>query len=256
VTRILAIHSSYRGDQGHTRFLLDRLGFGACQEGADFEVVSMAKVMIQHCLTCDHSHTQEHFLQCLSKDRDDVWMIFSSMPHADILVYATLVDFYGLSGLVKAFLDRMYGMGDANDLQLTRNGLLFHHVDRSLCSIPFVLLICCDNLETEITRNIKTYFHTFSRFMDAPQVGELVCNGGRLAHYGRKPVHPAIEPRLNLVNGEYTQADRELTKEGHIRPATQCRVHQEIVPVPRFGLPKHLPPFKRGMIVRPKEMLT
>jgi len=256
MTKILAINASYRGDQGYTRFLLDRLYEGASQEEAEFEVVTLAKHKIRRCLACDQCHTPEHFLQCLYKDRDDVWAIFSRLAQADIIVYATPVYVFGISGLLKVFIDRMYGTGDVNDLQLTASGRFFHHINHQVCSKPFVTLICCDNLEAEMPRNIMAYFHTFSHFMDAPQVGELVRNGGKLAGYGRKPVRPAIANRLKQVHEAYVQAGRELAVDGHIHSSTQRRANREIVPLPLFSILKRLPPFRRVMVIKAKEMLA
>ena len=68
----------------------------------------------------------------------------------------------------------MYATGDIFDLRLSESGLIFHHVDRAISSKPFVVLVCCDNLEAETPKNVLTYFETFSNFMDAPQVGVLV----------------------------------------------------------------------------------
>ncbi|HOU15815.1 MAG TPA: flavodoxin family protein [Anaerolineae bacterium] len=251
--RLLAINASYRGDQGHTRFLIDRLFRGAAAAGAEFEVVTLAKFKINHCLACDRCHTAEHYLKCVYADKDDAAGIFAKMAAADRVIYATPVYLFGVSGLLKTFLDRLYGTSDVNQMRVTRSGLFFHHVDEAVCSKPFVSLIVCDNLDPEMPKNGRAYFRTFGRFMDAPHVGELIRSGGRLFGYGRDPQAAERFPKIRAVYAAYEQAGRELALNGRISRVTQRRASQEIIPVPFFGLLKHLTPFKHKMKQKAQE---
>ncbi len=253
--KILAINASYRGDQGHTRFLIDKLFAGATATGAECQVVTLARLKINRCLACGQCQTAQHSLKCVHDDRDDVAAVFCQMTEADIVVYATPVYVFGLSGLLKTFLERFYGRGDSRDLSVSKSGLMFHHVDHATCSKPFVSLVCCDNLEDETPRNVLSYFRTFSRFLDAPQVGALVRNGGRLSGYGHDPEREKRVPRIFDVYAAYEQAGRELATKGRIRRSTEQRANQEIVPMPMFGILKRLKPFKRIMVERAREMI-
>ena len=253
--KILAINASYRGDKGHTGFLIDKLFQGAKAAGAECQVVTLARLKINRCLACGKCHTKEHHLKCVYETRDDVAAAFHQMSQADIIVYATPVYVFGLSGLLKTFLERFYGRGDSGDLSISRSGLMFHHVDRSICSKPFVTLVCCDNLENETPKNTLSYFRTFSRFMDAPQVGALVRNGGRLSGHGHDPEREKQVPKILSVYAAYEQAGRELVMEGRIRRSTERRANQEIVPIPLFRILKRLKPFKRIMVERAREMI-
>ncbi|HEX2995082.1 MAG TPA: flavodoxin family protein [Anaerolineales bacterium] len=253
--KLLAINGSYRGDKGHTGYLLDLLFQGARETGAECKSILLARHKINHCLACDKCHQNDHFLQCAYRDRDGVAAIFEEMAQADLIIYAAPVYLLGLSGLLKIFIDRMYSTSDVNELQITKSGLLFHHVDRSICSKPFVSLICCDNLENEMPENAISYFRTFSRFMDAPHVGELVRSGGKLVQYGHDLERPQRFPRLEQIYNAYIQAGRELALRGRIEPMTQRQASQEIISVPFFKILKNLPAFKPVMLERAKEML-
>ena len=239
--KILAINASYRGEKGHTHFLIDKLFQGAVATGAECETITLAKLKINRCLACGHCHTVDHSLQCIHDDKDDVRAIFQKIAGADILIYATPVYVFGMSGLLKTFIDRINATGDTLNLRVSEKRLMFHHIDRAICSKPFVVLVCCDNLETETPKNVLSYFRTFSRFMDAPQVGILVRNGGRISGYGSDPDRPKRFPKILEVYAAYEQAGRELTREGRIRHGTQRRANQEIIPVPFFSLLKRLP---------------
>lgn len=254
--KIIAINASHRGNKGHTRFLIDRFFEGVSAAGAECEVVTLAALTMNRCLACDRCHTEKSYLHCVHDDKDDVRGVFQKMAEADLIIYATPVYVFGMSGLLKTFLDRMYATGDIYELRLSECGLLFHHIDRAICSKPFVTLVCCDNLEAETPRNVLAYFRTFSRFMDAPQVGVLVRNGGRLSRHGYDPDLEKAVPKIVDVYAAYKQAGRELATEGRIRRATQRRANREIVPAPLFGIMKRLPfkPLKRKIIEQAQKM--
>lgn len=254
--KILAINASHRGDRGHTRFLLDKLFQGAASAGAACEVVTLAKLKINRCLACLQCHTDAHHLQCVYDDKDDVRAIFGKMAEADLIVYATPVYVFGMTGLLKTFLDRLNAAGDSRVLRAANSGLMFHHIDHAICSKPFVTLVCCDNLENETPKNVLAYFRTFARFMDAPQVGQLVRNGGLMFGHGRDPARETKFPKIHQVYAAYEQAGRELATEGRICKSTQRRANQEIIPVPFFWLIKRiaLRPFKEKFVDRARSL--
>lgn len=264
--KILAINGSHRGENGHTQVLLDLLGEGIqaalpsatspAEQTQSFEIITLAKHKINRCLACGKCHTQEHPLQCVYQEKDDVARIFARIAAADLVIYATPVYIFGISSLLKTFLDRMYSTSDVYEMRVTRSGLFFHHVEATICSKPFVSLVCCDNLDPETPRNARQYFRTYGRFMDAPQVGELVRNGGRLFGHGHDPQAAEKFPKVAAVYAAYRQAGRELAECGKISAATQRQANQEVIPVPFFGLLKRLPPFKRVMVTKAREFFV
>ena len=168
-------------------------------------------------------------------------MIFEKMAAADMLIYATPIHVFSMSGLLKNFFDRFYAIGNSEDLRVSNAGLMFHFVDHRIASKPFVALVCCGNLEDETPRNTLSYFRTFSRFMDAPMVGALVRNGASLVGKGRNENARDRFPRINDVYAAYGEAGRDLVRFGKICQRTQNRANQEILPVPMFGLFKRIP---------------
>jgi multimeric flavodoxin WrbA len=254
--KILAINGSYRGEKGHSHFLLEELFKGARFAGAECEEVVLARARMRRCLACDECHAPEHFLECTYAGRDDVAGIFEKMKAADLLIFASPTYIFGVSGLMKTFIDRINSTSNTRDLRVTRSGLFFHHINAELCSKPLAVLICCDNLDAETPRNSIAYFHTYAKFMDAPLVGMLVRNGGTLADYGKGSKDCRIQARLAEIHLAYEKAGMELATSGRIRPATQRLANRELIPVPLFGFLKHLVPFKRAMVERAKEMLT
>ena len=254
--KILAINGSYRGRKGYTHFLLDHLFRGARAAGAECEEVVLASHKINRCLACDECHTSRHFLECAYSKRDDVANIFEKMKAADLLIYASPIYIFEISGLLKIFIDRMNSTSRTHDFKITRSGLFFHHINPELCSKPFAVLICCDNLDSEMPRSSLAYFRTYARFMDAPLVGVLVRNGGSLAGYGKGSSDIRVQARLSKIYDAFKQAGAELATLGHIRPSTCSLANREMMPIPLFGLLKRLLPFKQVMVERAREMLA
>jgi multimeric flavodoxin WrbA len=245
--RIVAINGSHRGDKGFTHFFLDRLSRGAVAAGGEFEIVTLAKLKINRCLSCYRCQNGDPHLVCVYHERDDVAMVFQKMAGADILVYATPVYLMSMSGLLKTFLDRIYSTADIRDARLS-SGLIHHHINPAISSKPFVTLVVCSNVEEETPRNVTSYFRTYARFMEARQVGVLVRNASGLFE-AVKDRRPAPDfPKVAGVCVAFEQAGRELATLGRIRRATQRRASQEVVPVPLFGLLKRLRPVKMKVI--------
>jgi multimeric flavodoxin WrbA len=249
--KLVAINASHRGDQGRTRFLLDRLFHGATEAGAECEIVTLARLKINRCLGCRQCQTEAHYLQCIQKD--DVSQVFEKMAAADVLVYATPVYLYAMTGLLKTFLDRIFGICDVADIHLSRSGLIHHHVNEAVCRKPFVTLVVCGNIEVETPKNALDYFRTYAKFMDAPRVGTLVRNAAN--YIDPKGAVDTENPRVRAVCAAYEQAGREVATLGRIRAATQRQANQELVPVPLFGLLRRLPfrPLKTLIAAKARE---
>jgi multimeric flavodoxin WrbA len=245
--RMLAINSSHRGDRGFTRFFVDKMLQGAIQAGADCEVVTLARLKVNRCLSCYRCQTSEPRLVCIYNDQDDVKTIFDKMAGADILIFATPVYLMNMTGLLKTLLDRMYSTMDINDARLS-NGLIHHHVNLAISSKPFVALVVCSNLENEAWANVVSYFRTYAKFMEARQVGVLVRNASALFDYAHDPSLAEDFPKTLAVCQAYEQAGHELATLGYVRPSTQRKANQEIVPLPFFGVLKHFRPIKARVI--------
>ncbi|HMK47971.1 MAG TPA: flavodoxin family protein [Methanocella sp.] len=250
--KIVAINGSHRGERGFTQFLLEKLAVGAYEAGAEVEIVVLARHQINQCTGCQICHTDGSYLECVYGDGDDVKSIFDRMRKADILIFATPVYLFGISSLLKRFLERINSTGDSDRLRVSKSGLVFHHIDRELCSKPFALLVTCDNLEDETPRSVISYFTAYSRFMDAPIVGTLIRKNGVLVGHGKSSELEQKYPRIQGVYEAYMQAGRELATSGRISGKTMWRANRHILDVPLLGLLLKLKPIKGKMIERAK----
>ena len=253
--KILVINGSYRGKKGFTRFLADRLLEGVVDAGAESEIIDLVDKKINRCLSCGVCHTGDHRLKCVYDDKDDVADIFKEISQADIIVYATPIYIFSMSGLMKIFLERMYSTADVFDLRLTRSGLFFHHVNRAIGSKPFVLLTCCDNNENETVKNVISYFRTYAKFHDAQQVGLLVRKTGRFAGHGKNPEAAKQIPRLSRVYEGFRRAGRDLALTGRVSRFAEKEAALNILPIPPLlRLLNRLRPVKKKLVERARSI--
>jgi multimeric flavodoxin WrbA len=226
--KILAINGSHRGKRGLTHTLIEQIRIGVEEAGGRFESVILADQKINQCLGCEVCHTEKSYLRCVFEDTDDVKSIQDNIREADIIIYATPVYVFTLSGLLKRFIDRLNSTGDTGILRVSSSGLFFHHIDPAVCSKPFVLLTACGNIEDETSRNVVSYFRTFSRFMDAPMVGRLVRTSAFLLH--SKGADELL--RKGEVLRAFIQAGRELAAKGRITRKTEKRATKSVIEMP------------------------
>ena len=244
--KLCFINSSYRGKKGLSSLLIDNIVRGARSAGADCDVVTLAGQRINRCLDCGFCQSRPSLGRCVHQDKDDVDSIYQTIAKADVVVYASPVYVLGISGLLKIFLDRVYAYGNIDRLKLTHSGMFFHDIPTSICSKPFVSLICCDNFEERVVRNCEDYFRTLSVFHDAKRVGRLVRNSGKLL-MGQNEIPAAGKERILRA---YEQAGRELGRDGKISACTQREANREVIPVPFFHYLKHLGLVKRAVLKR------
>lgn len=234
--RILALNGSHRGEAGCTQWLLDKLAEGATEAGAEFETVILAKQKIKPCNGCETCHTTHHYLQCIHEEEDDVKAIFKKMRAADILIYATPVYIFSMSGLMKTFLERLNSTAGTDRICLTKSGLFFGSTDKDFHAKPFVVLTCCGNVENETVKNVVSYFDTFSKFLDAPIVGVLTRKSVGMLEIGKTQAMDKQKPVITNVVKAYIQAGREIAIQGRITARTQKRANQHIIGIPFMDL--------------------
>lgn len=232
--KILAINASHKGKKGYTGFLIGKIFEGAMEAGAQCESVALAELDINRCTGCFTCQRNDRLFQCIYDGKDDTKAVFDKMRQADIIIFATPVYIFNMSGLLKNLLDRYASTSNCNCLRISESGLFFHHIDKELCSKPFVTVICQDNMENETHKNIISYFKTYARFMDAKYVGSLVRKSGMVAGHGRDANKLSQYPVLNDIYDTFCKAGKELALSGRVSSATQRRANRRLIDIPWF----------------------
>lgn len=229
---ILAINGSHRGENGLTQILIDKLFVGAKNEGASCESVILSKKKINLCKGCRICQTSNSYLKCIYEDKDDIKEILGKISESDIVIYATPIYIFNMSGLMKIFLERvMSSTADSSIRTLSNTGLIFHHINKKIASKPFVLLTCQDNFENETFQNVVDYFRIYSRFLDAPFVGSLNRKSGQFI---LKQSNGSSHVKVDSVLKAYIKAGEELAKYGSIIPKTLKRANENVISIPKI----------------------
>lgn len=99
--KVVIISSSPRKN-GNSETLAKELAKGAADAGNQVEFITLKDLKLEFCRGC---------LYCQSHDRcvisDSVNGLLESVQNADVLVFATPVYYYSVSGQLKTFLDRL-----------------------------------------------------------------------------------------------------------------------------------------------------
>lgn len=98
--KICVISTSYR-KQGNSDLLADEFIKGALEKGHEVEKIYLSNQTINFCRGCLHCQTSG---TCIIKD--DISEILEKMKTSDVLVFATPIYFYEMSGQMKTLLDR------------------------------------------------------------------------------------------------------------------------------------------------------
>ncbi len=98
--KILIISTSPRKG-GNSDLLCDQFTLGAWEAGHSVEKIFLRKEKINYCLGCGNCTDTG---KCVQKDSMNE--ILAKMVSADVLVFATPVYFYAMSGQLKTFIDR------------------------------------------------------------------------------------------------------------------------------------------------------
>lgn len=258
--KILAINGSHRGESGYTQFLINRLFEGAARATAEYETVVLQKHKITPCIACRACHKPNHYLRCVFDEKDDVQMIFKKMRQADVLVFATPVYIFHMTGLMKVFLDRIISTADSGIMTTSESGLFFHHIDKKLISKPFLLLTTQDNMEDESSKNIEAYFRTFSSFLDAPLAGIIRRKSGVLVGHGHDLQKEEKYPVVQQIYQSIIQAGFELATSYKLTKKTEANCNLPIVSIPfpvslmlKFKFFRHNKSFMSKLLTKVKE---
>ncbi len=115
--KIVIISTSPRAN-GNSNALADEFARGAKQAGHEVEKISLIGKSLQFCIGCLACQKTR---KCVIKD--DVADILPKLSTCDVIVFATPIYYYEMSGQMKTFIDRMNPLYET-DYQFTEAYLL------------------------------------------------------------------------------------------------------------------------------------
>ena len=220
--KILAINGSPRGAKGNTERILQPFLTGAREAGAETEIVYLKGKKIEHCLGCFTCWTKTPGV-CVHKD--DMPELLVKMRTAEVIVFATPLYVYTVSGLMKDFMDRM--IPNIQPFIVQRGHHFIHPPRYPETGVQKVVLI--SNAGFPERHHFSALEETFRRLTDSPDeelVGMICCAGGELLN------QEALQDGLTWYLAAAQKAGRELIEQGNISPETQAVLDRPLVDDP------------------------
>ena len=220
--KVLAINGSPRGPRGNTDRILRPFLEGAREAGAQTETIYLKDKHIEHCTGCFTCWTKTPGV-CIHKD--DMPEILEKVREADMVVFATPLYVFTVSGLMKDFMDRLIPL--VQPFILERGGH-FIHPPRHPEAWPKKMVLI-SNCGFPQRHHFSALEETFRRFADTPDIelaGVILCAGGELLRV------KALEGRFDWYLNAARKAGREVIEQGRISPETQAVLDRPLVENP------------------------
>lgn len=208
--KVLALNGSPRGQKGNTEQVLQSFLEGMEDQGAVIEKIYLKEKEIRHCLGC-FSCWKKTPGKCIQFD--DMSDLLPRYIEADILVYATPLYCFTVTGIMKNFMDRcLPSVNPASDKQ---NGYQCNN------SIKKTVLISTAGFSGR--HNFSGLVETFKAMCGGSLNGTILCTQGELLQI--KSLQTILAPFFNTVR----IAGREIINYGFITPEVQADIDKDYI---------------------------
>ncbi|HBF39748.1 MAG TPA: flavodoxin family protein [Firmicutes bacterium] len=214
--KVLAINGSPRGREGNTERILGPFLEGTQDAGAETEIIYLKDKKINHCRGCFSCWTRTPGI-CVH--HDDMPQLLEKVFTADMLVYATPLYCFTVTGLMKDFLDRNISL--VTPAIEAQDGRYFHNArnerERSRMS---VVISSCGFPGTYNFSGLLETFKVMTR-------GKL--NAAILSAQGGILQNPNLSETLSPFFTAVRSAGREVAELGHIKPTNQAIIDKDLM---------------------------
>ena len=220
--KILAVNGSPRGAKGNTERILQPFLAGAREAGAETEVVYLKGKKINHCLGCFTCWIKTPGV-CVHKD--DMPPLLEKLEAADVVIFATPLYVFTVSGLMKDFMDRMIPRLQPHIVQI---GDHFTHPLRRARdeARKYVLISNAGFPERRHFSGLEETFRCLTASPNAELAGMICCAGGEFLK------HEELYDELKWYLEAAEKAGREVVSQGHISPETQAVLDRPLLDDP------------------------
>ncbi|GAA0076971.1 flavodoxin family protein [Clostridium sp. CTA-5] len=218
--KVLAINGSPRGEKGNTQVLLKFFLNGCEEAGAETEIVYLKDKNIKHCNGCFTCWTKTPG-KCIHKD--DMEELLNKILKADIIVYATPLYYYTVTGLMKDFMDRMLPL---NNKEIVKVDEGYSHPRRFKKETP-VKTVLISNSGFPGSYNFSGLLETFKVLTKGNLAGTILCSqGGVLNSVNTNDI---LSKMYSPFFAALKSAGKEVINDGYIRSETQEILDKNII---------------------------
>ena len=122
MSNVLILNGSPRKN-GNTSALVNAFAEGARAKGNQVDIFFLQGMDIHHCLGCKGGHSDQ---ECPCVQKDDMAKIYPVLKNTDVVVLASPLYYWNVSGQLKTAIDRFYALeeNDGQHLRGNRKGVL------------------------------------------------------------------------------------------------------------------------------------
>lgn len=219
IMKILVVNGSPRGEQGNTEILVKAFLEGAREIGAESETIYLKDKRINHCVGCFACWFKTPGV-CVHKD--DMPEILTQILDADIMLLATPLYVYSVTGLMKDFMDRLVPL--AQPFVDMEDGLCNHPPRYPSAKLGAVMLISNSGFpEQQHFTALKLTFQNWIRGGNLTLAGMICCAGGAVLQV------PQLQDTIAWYIDATRQAGREVAKRGLVADETQSALDRPLI---------------------------
>lgn len=214
--QVLAINGSPRGREGNTERILKPFLEGTRDAGANVETIYLKDKKINHCLGCFSCWVKTPGV-CVHQD--DMPELLEKVFAADMLVYATPLYCYTVTGLMKDFLDRNIPLVTP---AIQKHDERYYHDPRQVRKTDR-LRVLISNCGFPGAYNFSGLLETF-KVMTRGGLNAVILSaqGGVLQNLD-------LQERLKPYFKAVQSAGREVAELGHIETETQVILDRDLI---------------------------
>jgi multimeric flavodoxin WrbA/putative sterol carrier protein len=223
--KVLAINGSPNGPRGNTERVLQPFLEGAREAGAETEVVYLRDLEIKHCIGCFTCWTKTPGV-CVHKD--DMPQLISKLAKAEMVVYATPLYVFTMSGLMKDMMDRLIPM--AQPYVIERGNHYIHPPRYPQPGVGKGKVVLISNSGYPERHHFSGLEETFRRWTDTPDeelAGIICCAGGALLQ------SESIRDTVSWYTDAAQEAGRQVVEQGRISPEIQEVLDRPLIQDPQ-----------------------
>jgi hypothetical protein len=217
--KFVAVNGSHKGRAGNTNILLTAFFKGVQATGAETVDICLAEKDIKYCRACKACWFMKPG-QCVIKD--DMTEIIPLIREED-LVLATPLYFDNISGMLKAFMDRLIVLASPY-WDKDENGECRHLT--AISPPKLMMLANCGYPEKSQFQVISHWIKRVARNMNTELTGEIYASQGALLSSQAEVVRPVISNYLQVLE----TAGKEIVTGMRLSEQTQKLLEQNFIP--------------------------
>lgn len=173
--QILILNGSPR-TKGNTAALCEAFKKGAEEQGHRVSQFNLNQMNIKGCLGCMQGHKECRQSPCVQKD--DMQKIYPVYQEADIVVLASPMYYWAVSGQLKTAFDRLFAVAELNEN---------YQNPQKDC----YLIMAAEGNTKENWEPVLQFYHALTNFLDWKDCGEILAGG--VFQLGDIKGHSALE---------------------------------------------------------------